>query len=543
MKKKLTTVFLLFCSAWAFGQKETVLEKGVVSYVSSLSVYVKFANTEGINKGDTLFAQKENRLSPALVVKDKSSTSAVCAFLLPEQPKVGDEFFARVPKKKAPKTTSKPQKETPEKPAGDSLAPPKVKPLVVTPELEDKTETDFKQRVKGRVSAASYSNFYGSEERHQMRYTFTLQGNHLRNSRFSTDNYITFRHTVGEWQEVKDNINNALKVYSLAVKYDFNKKSSVSLGRRINQRIASMGAIDGVQAEKGIGNFLLGGIVGSRPNFADYSFDLNLFQAGIYASYVNNNDNKLNETTLAVVEQRNGGATDRRFIYLQHSNTLLKDLSLFGSMELDLYENIHDGAKSTLSLTNMLLTLRYKLSKKASLSLSYDNRKNIIFYESYKNYIDQLIDDETRQGLRFNINYRPFKWLTWGANVNWRFQKSDFDLSKNLNSYLNFNQIPWIKANASVTVNFLQTPYLSSKMYGLRLNKDIIPGKLSAEVYGRYVDYQYQSNELSIQQQLIGGDISVNLTKKLSLHLYYEGTFDNLNETLHRVNTKLIQRF
>ncbi|MBK9017712.1 MAG: hypothetical protein IPM82_28740 [Saprospiraceae bacterium] len=313
-----------------------------------------------------------------------------------------------------------------------------------------------------------------------MRYAFTLQGNNLGNSRFSTDNYITFRHTVGEWQAVKDNFSDALKIYSLAVRYDLDKNSSISLGRKINPRISSMGVIDGLQVEKGLGNFMVGAIAGSRPNYTDYGFDLNLLQAGAYVGYNTSRDFKQSQSTLAFIEQHNGSKTDRRFVYLQHSNSLVKDFNFFGSMEVDLYENLNGQAKSTLSLTNMYLSLRYKLSKQLSLTTSYDNRKNIIYYESYKSYIDQLVDDETRQGLRFNINYRPLKFVTWGANASWRFQKSDMNLSKNLNSYLNFSRVPWIGASASITANFLQTNYLDSKMFGIRLTKEIIPANSAA---------------------------------------------------------------
>ena len=525
-----------------FGQKETVLLKGTVSYVSSQNVYVKYASTEGIEQGDTLFSKKDDLLTPSLVVKDKSSTSAVCSSLMTEKAKAGDEFFARIPKKEAPKQPEKKQKQAKPKVSLDSLSPSGA-PVVITPESEEKPEPDFKQKIRGRLSAASYSNFYGGETTHRMRYAFTMQGNNIGNSRFSTDNYITFRHTAGEWNEVKDNFNDALKIYSLAVKYNFDKKSNITLGRKINQRISSMGAIDGLQFEKGFGDFLVGGIAGSRPKFSDYSFDGNLLQAGAYVGHVSNKNGKLLQSTLAFVEQRNGGATDRRFVYLQHSSNPVKNLSAFGSMEIDLYENINNEVKNTLSLTNMFLSLRYKLSKKASLSLSYDNRKNIIYYESYKSYIDQLIDDQTRQGLRLNVNYRPFKFVTWGANVSWRFQKNDMNLSKNLNSYLNFSRIPWIKASASLTANFLQTNYLNSKVFGVRISKEIIPGKLNSDLYFRMVDYSYENYDNKIKQQIGGADFSFNLTRKLAFHLYYEGTFNKASDTSHRFNTKIIQRF
>lgn len=545
MKNWLTISFFSCFAIFAFGQNGKSLLQGTASYVSSQNVYVKYASTEGIEKGDTLFIKKDTVLFAALLVKDKSSTSCVCSTFLPEKPKVGDVFVAWVLQKDpTPKPKKEAKNENP-RTTQDSLgtSPIKGAPVVISPETEEKQEPDFKQKIRGRLSASSYSDFFGETTRHRMRYAFTMQGNNLRNSRFSTDSYLVFRHTLGEWQAVKDNLKDALKIYSLSVKYDLDKTSSISLGRRINQRISSMGAIDGLQVEKGLGKFYVGAIAGSRPNYTDYSVDVSLPQFGAYAGFNTLKEAKQSQTTLGFIEQRAGGNTDRRFAYFQHSNTLLKDLSFFGSMEVDLFQNLNGEAKTKASLTNMYVSLRQRISKKTSISLSYDNRKNIIYYESYKSYIEQLIDNETRQGLRFNLNYRPFKLVTWGANASWRFQKGDMNLSKNLNSYLNISRIPWLKASASLTANFLQTNYLDSKMYGLRLERDIVPGKLNGELYFRMVDYRYTSSELHIQQKVVGTSLSWNITRKLALYVYYEGTFDKKVDTYHRVNTKLMQRF
>ncbi|NUO02563.1 MAG: hypothetical protein HUU01_18305 [Saprospiraceae bacterium] len=539
MKYAMVILLFLFCTGILFGQNETALVEGTVSYVSSQNVYVKFTATEGINKGDTLYSGNNNeRLQPCLVVKDKSSTSCVCSSLLSRKIKVGEVFSARVPVKKIQEKEESPVVP----PLVDTLAKASSEPILSDPEKETGTG-DYKEKIRGRVSAASYSNLYGSEATHRMRYAFTLQGNNIGNSRFSMDSYITFRHTLGEWEEVTTNFQDALKVYSFAVKYDLDKKSSITVGRKINQRISSMGAIDGIQAEKGFGNLLVGAIAGSRPDFQDYGLNLNLFQVGAYVGHNTNKDNKMVQTTFAFIEQKNQAKTDRRFLYFQHTNSLVKDLNVFGSLELDLYQNIHDTVSNSLSLTNLYLSLRYKLSKRINVSASYDNRKNIIYYESFKSYIDQLIDDETRQGLRLNVNYRPFKTITWGVNASWRFQKSEANSSKNLNTYLNFSRIPWIKASASITANLLQTNYLDSKIFGVRITKELIPGKLTSDLYFRMVDYKYNTYEYAIQQQIAGLDLSVNLTRKLAFYVYYEGTFDNKTDTLHRFNTKIIQRF
>ena len=129
MKYLIFIVCLLFCAQVSFGQKETVIEKGVVTYVTPQNVYVKFASTEFINKGDTLFVQKGAQMLPALLVKDKSSTSCVCTSLSAEKMKVGDAFVSKsivvkVPEKSKDKTAI----------VSDSAskAQPKVKPVVKT---------------------------------------------------------------------------------------------------------------------------------------------------------------------------------------------------------------------------------------------------------------------------------------------------------------------------------------------------------------------------------------------------------------------------
>jgi hypothetical protein len=539
MRNLLITLCLLLCSNYLFGQKETVIEKGAATYVSSQNVYVKFTSTEHINKGDTLFLKQGEQLLPALVVKDKSSTSCVCNALLTEKVKIGTEFFSQSIVEKKPEKEKAKKDKVPSAAGQDSTL--KIPPMVIAPAY-DKEDMAFKQKVKGRISAASYSNLYGGEQTHNLRYTLSYQGNNLKNSRFSTENYITFRHTIGEWDAVKDNVNNALKVYSLAVKYDLDKNSSISLGRKINQRISSMGAIDGLQLEKGLKYFMVGAIVGSRPDYVDYSLNLNLFQAGAYVSQVNKNPLKRRETTFAVVEQRNHGKIDRRFAYFQHSNAITQNLNVFGSFEVDMYQVVDSVVSNSMSLTNLLFTFRYKVSKKLSISGGYDNRKNIIYYESYKSYIDQLIDNETRQGLRFGANYRISKRITWGVNASWRFQKSNINLSENVNTYLNFSRLPWINASVSLSANLLQTNYLKSKIYGVRISKELIRGKLNAEFSGRVVDYDYKNYENKILQEIAGLDLSWNITRKLAFYLSYEGTFDKV-QTYHRFNTRLIQRF
>lgn len=532
-------LFIFFLISFRlFGQNETAFLKGTVSFVSSQNVYVKFESTEKINIGDTLFIKKATSLLPALIVKNKSSISCVCTSLMTEKFKVSDEIFSQhIIEKEDPISIKDKIEEAPV--AGKQNAVTEEAP---TPDTQGEKKT--KQDINGRISAASYSNLSSySGDSHRMQYTFSMQANHIGDSKLSIENYITFRHTLGEWNEVQENLGNALKIYSLAAKYDFNPATNLVFGRKINSKISSMGAIDGLQFEKGMGRFLVGALAGSRPDYADYGINPDLLQFGAYVGLVSVDKEKFQQTTLAFVEQKNNGQTDRRFVYFQHSDALMKNLNVFVSAELDLYKKINNEVQNTASLTNIYFSLRYKLSKKINISASYDNRKDIIYYESYKNFIDQLIDNETRQGLRFNINYRPLKKLTVGANASWRFQRSGANDAKNLNAYLTYSRIPGLNASATLSANLLQTGYLDSKIFGLKMAKDIIAGKFNGEIYYRYVDYQYKNYEFSVNQHIAGLSFAVNITRKLGFYIYYEGTFDNQDRTFNRVNAKIIQRF
>ena len=546
MKCTVQILFSLFVVNLAFGQNQPSFQSGLVTFISSKNVYVKFDSTKDIEVGDSLFVNHNGELAPALKVYQKSSSSVVCTSIGTHLLNKGDELIAKmIVVVQLPKVEEKKK----ELDLPFTVEPPVNVPNdpVIKPIEEDEVEDVlFKEKIKGRVSAATYNNFSDYRNITRMRYAFSYRGYNLNNSRFSVENYMTFRHTSGEWHEVTDNIANALKIYSLSVKYDFDKTSSLTLGRKINPRFSSMGAIDGLQYEKGLGSFRLGAIAGTRPDFADYSFNPSLLQFGGYVSHVSSDPKKYSQTTLGLVEQMNKGNTDRRFVYFQHSSQLGKKVNVFGSFEVDLFENINGQKSTSPRLTNLYASLRYRINRNWRVSASYDNRRNIIYYESYKNFIDQLIEDETRQGLRFSINHRTSKLISWGINAGTRFQKSMANPSRNINGHVTISRVPFINARATLRANYLQTNFMDSRIFGIRLNKDLVPGKINGEVYYRWVDYLYKNNEINrmVHQNIGGASVSFRIQKNLSLYLYYEGVFDQQpSTTYHRFNAKIIKRF
>ena len=261
------------------GQTKMAPVEGTISYTTSQNVYVKFSSTKNIKEGDTLFVKQGEKILPALVVNSLSSISCVCSPISKLKFKVSDVVIARVSPNDAPS-----EDKNEDSNIAIIAAPEEIND---SPEKEAKKGNGLKQNITGRVSLSSYSNFYSNEapNSQKMRYTFSFRGNNLGNSKFSLESYISFVHSNTNWDEVKEDIFNGLKIYSLAAKYDFNKTTSLLLGRKINPKLSSVGAIDGLQFEKKIKSFYLGAIVGSRPDYMDYSINLDLFQYGAYVGH------------------------------------------------------------------------------------------------------------------------------------------------------------------------------------------------------------------------------------------------------------------
>ena len=248
-----------------FGQNKKVTIKGKVTFVTATSIYVQFESTKFINIGDSL--QIKGAKTNCLLVKNKSSKSVVCTIINGCNVKKDAEvIFKYIPKKlmpivkndiKNPKAKTTVKKETEPK------------------ELTNKKNTEY---VSGKLSVASYSNFYQNRDnKHRIMTRFSMSADHINNSNFSFETYLNYRKEVLAQPSKYAGSQTPFKVYNLALKYDATPTLSVSLGRKINTKTSSLGAIDGLQIEKYFGNNYIGVISGFRPNLIDFNFNSKLF--------------------------------------------------------------------------------------------------------------------------------------------------------------------------------------------------------------------------------------------------------------------------
>ncbi|NEW84061.1 MAG: hypothetical protein GZ094_17070 [Mariniphaga sp.] len=534
MKELLFFIFFICLSLNIFGQTSDAILKGSISYITSQNVYVKFENTDGIHMGDTLFIARNNVFIPALTVNNLSSISCVGTPVGEVSLSISTPIFGKIKvEKKLEEAISKES----EAPVSVNVNDQAIKTL--TQKNKDK---ELKPSVDGRIALSSYATLSNSATDIRYRYNLSLYTKHGSNSGISTETYLSFTHKSNELSLVGQDINKYLKIYSLAVTYDFNKSTNISFGRKINLNMANIGAVDGLQFQTVHRSLTYGAVAGSRPDYYNYSFNPNLMQFGVFAGHNIENENGSMQTSIAVFDQMNKFKTDRRFAYLQHSNSLLKKLDLFCSFEFDFYALKNLQPSNTFDLTSTYISLRYKPLKNLSLLVSYDARKNVYYYETFKNQIDSIIDRETRQGLRFNFNYRPVKYLSWGGSAGYRFQKSDPVPSINANSYLNYSLIPLILTSATINATLLKTNYIDGMVYGITLARDLLSGKIYTSLEYRLVNYTYANSHITLRQDIAELSVSWRIAKKLMLSADYEATYEKDNN-LGRIYLNLTQRF
>jgi len=511
--------------------------QGTISYISSQNFYVKFQSTDGIQTGDTLFIKDKNDFIPAIKVEHKSSTSCAGVSITSRKLEVNTQMFAFITK----------EKDEEEVPADttDSIA---ILPVVITQpentEIETKTSFEPVSTLSGKISIQSYSNFSNQKSSYdyqRWRYTFQLHAGHIGGSGFSYSHYLNFAYRADDWNMISSNLSEALRVYDLAVKYNFSERSFVWLGRHLNNKISNISSIDGLQFETGVDEWSFGAAVGSRPDFNNMGINLKLFEYGVYV----NRDDVLSfgdmQNTLGYFEQTNDFKTDRRFLYLQHSNSAIENTRIFLSTEVDIFKKELGESKTDFSLTSLYTSVNIRPSDVFSINFSYDARKNVIYYETFKTLVDSIIENETRQGFRARLTLKPLKNLFFGGNYGYRFRPGDLKPSNNYGGYITYSRFPGIETSATVSFNRLSSSYVEGDIWSANLNRQIVGG-IDMMLGYRFTNYKFRSGIEDLKQNSVSINLNTYLLKPVLLNFTYEGIFEKVRSS-GRLLVNLTYRF
>ena len=528
-------------------------KQGEVTFITANNVFVQFEGTANIVVGDTLLLVKEGKSSPCLLVTSKSSKSCACMIIGKCKVENKDRVEPRagqgaptVPakviyvKKRAlrrghrgigVRTRYHEKKETGPGP-NDSV--------------EVRVDPKYMQRIKGRISSATYSTFsptYGND--HRMMYRLVMQADHLDNSKFSADANMNYRRLYPADEEAHPQQTRFFDVYNLAVRYEPDTNTTLILGRKINVNASSLGAIDGFQAEKRFGPFFVGGIIGSRPDIMTYGLNTELLQFGGYGGFAVNSANVRSRATIGLMQQNNAGAVDRRYTYFQQATTINKVLNIFSSFELDLYNALNGQAR----LTNLFVSSSYRFGKKVDLAVSFDSRRQVVYYETLRNNVEILLDDDqARQGARVRLTAKPFKLVNMGLSFSKRFQSSGQNASDNLNAFLTFSDKAQVLGRWSIQANRNMAAYMRSDVISVRHTRPLFKKKLDASVYYRMATYTYAAREGAvnggdrIEQNYHGADLAWYLGSKFTITALGE-TSTLGAERNYRMNLSINKRF
>ncbi len=521
-----SAVFALFLAALGVAQG---VVPGEVTFITAQHIYVKFERTEGITVKDTLELVKAGVATPCLVVSSMSSTSCVCTMVSGCKFEKGDHVQTRSLHAIETKATGTRR-----------LKPTRAKPI------EEDTLGSKGERIRGRLSAATYSTMPSMRDNdHRVMYRFSLDADNISNSKFSAETYLNYRKLYPANLETHPQRTEFFNVYNLAVSYAPDSNTTITLGRKINNSASSLGAIDGLQMERSFGTMFAGVIAGFRPDIYTYGLNLDLLQYGGYIGAQVNSATVNSRSTVGLLQQTNNGMVDRRYAYLQHSSTFNGNLNIFSSGELDLYSTVGNGVR----LTNFFISSRYRFSRKVDLFASYDNRRRVVYYETFRNDVEVLLDDDdARQGARLRLNVRPTKTLGVGVAYSRRFQADGANASDNIGGFLNFNMDPDGVGRWSVQANRNTSSYVRSDVLSFRHTRTLIPKYVTMSLYYRMVDYLYANrpdgSSLSARtsQRYYGADVSVNLARSFTFMVLGEMS-TILEERNYRLNMSLVKRF
>lgn len=500
---------ILLCVAVISLSAQTNPAPGEVTYLSSKNVYVRYPSTTGINPGDTLFLRKgAESYTPAVRVEYLSSVS-VAAVRLIQEVKKGDTLFAF--RKAVPVIDTVPSgKDTLRMPDFDSS----VSITPVTRSLPLSSET------RGRVSLYSSSLITNSgTDRQRWKTRLTLSSHDVFGSGLNFDVYGVFSFRPELWNDVTQSLGNGVRVYTLSVDGSITDNIRVTAGRHIRKEIVNAGAADGVSVVYESKEISAGVTAGFMPHEGDYGFTVNRPRLG---AFVSREDSTIMTNSIGFIEQRLKSKTDRRFLYMQHTGTYIPNTSVFASLEADLFENISEP-KSTFSLTGLYLSVTHRPFSGFHWSASFDERKQVVYYETYRSYPEALFHQSVRRGFRLRTSWRVLPTVSVYGSFGHRFRKGDPSPANSFQAGLQLRQIG-LPGDGTANIEYQHTA--SSFIKG-----DMISGSVrgywgeSADWGAGYKFYRFLSlygADAYRQQHSFFAESSVPLWGDLLISLQYE---------------------
>ena len=232
-------------------------------------------------------------------------------------------------------------------------------------------------------------------------------------------------------------------------------------GRITAPYVRGVGMIDGgYMAWKVHPNYRIGFAAGASPDYQTTDLDFDRRKVGLFAAYESGSyKTKRLGISVALTTAYEGSTVSRDFLYLQGTFSKAGRLSLYQSVEVDLNRSWrHDRTGERFTFANYYATANVNISKAISVFLSYDARKNLLYYEN-RDLPDSLFDDNVHKGFKAGLNVRISDRVSTRSHVGVRYREEPLD--NNLLGFfsLRLNRFPAKRHSVTAQLSVVETQF------------------------------------------------------------------------------------
>jgi hypothetical protein len=477
-----------------------------INYLSKDFVYLKAGRQAGLDKGDTLEIQREEKRIAILAVEFAADYSSSCRILSQKGNIIlGDVAFLKAKSATDPALEASPT---------DTLVS-RVREL---PRIHVQGEVaQAFARTRGNMAYQMYvekgfANERVSLSRQNVRMNLRMSELAGRHFSLQMDMYATQRNSLFSGAEQNRNWDNRVNQFAFA--YDNPAgKLTYEIGRVIPEGISSIGYIDGgafkLQATQAQS---IGGFGGQIPRMLYYEAPIATEKyGGFYGLNFKMGENSSLDNLAGFGGEYDGTVISREFINLKNSLYLGRSLSLSQTSEIEVNRDWRrEKAEHDFSLSSLYVNANWKASKIFSFGVQYDTRQN--FYRlNTRTLADSLFDHATRMGLKENMSIRFLPTASLYLGFGHSQMSDEKDTPYNYSIGLNVDNLVWKR----LALNSYYTGFEASTNQGyngsLYLRRSFLNGNDLSFGYGRY-QYRYSNDAASAIQSdwlRVGGTVQL----------------------------------
>ncbi len=410
-------------STAAVAQERLYSFPAAVTYISSGTVYMNAGTTAGLATGDTVVVlHKPSHRIPLVIAAISSGSSSAPYTGNLSDIAVGDSVFVYrpilppVPQKALASGVTPDTTKVPSGGTGQFLRSAMNKPK------------DF-SALHGRVAVqyVGAGQLAGTMNFSQPSLLLQLSSQRLFGSNYTFNFYgKTYYDFSPQYSFYGQGSRTKLRLYQMSISSAPENGIGFDAGRLVSRYAGGLGQVDGAQVYLKRGNFAVGALLGTQPDYLNSNIDLSQQRGIAFVSY-GWGDMFANRTdvTLAYGQQLHEGRFDRDFLYIQGSSHPTSSLMLYESSEIDLH-TINNGVKTgAFNLTNTFASLSYFPADWLTFSAGYDATRAIYLFDTMKSIADSLINRELQQGFRGGVSFRLPLHLTASFDATYRAKTAD----------------------------------------------------------------------------------------------------------------------